>query len=373
MVKGFDADGTLGTMLRRTKTTLNVQRRLESKRPLALSPEESETLLSIEAALVVPFIFKSHLLGFLSIGTKTSDEFYSSTDVELLETLCDQVSLAIENARLYLETVEKQKMEQELEVAKEIQKRLLPKAFPQIAGVQSRAMNLPSKHVGGDYYDIIPLSATRVAAVIADVSGKGVPAALLMASLQSSLRGEADDGRSPSEVISILNREIYEHTSGGTFVTVFYGIIDFERCELVYCNAGQSPPVILGKDLAVKMLDDTDIVLGIDASATYRDMVVELNAGDLLFLYTDGITDELDKDDEPFGEAGLIANLRQAYDRDLGDILNRVHGAVMDHTSGQPQDDLTALAIRIEAFVPLAQGKTVRKKSLKLPPTQTDL
>jgi sigma-B regulation protein RsbU (phosphoserine phosphatase) len=373
MVRGFGADGTLADMLRRTQTTFNVQRRLESKRPLALSVEESETLLSVEAALVVPFIFKSHLLGFMSIGTKTSDEFYSSTHAELLETLCDQVSLAIENARLYLETVEKQKMEQELEVAKEIQKRLLPKAFPQIPGVQSRAMNLPSKHVGGDYYDIIPLSATRVAAIIADVSGKGVPAALLMASLQSSLRAEADAGRSPSGVISILNREIYEHTSGGTFVTVFYGIIDFEKCELVYCNAGQSPPVILGRDLTVKMLDDTDIVIGIDASATYRDRVVELKAGDLLFLYTDGITDELDQNDEPFGETSLVANLRQVYDRDLGEILNQVHGAVMEHTGGQPQDDLTALAIRIEAFAPLAQGGTIHNKSLNLPPAQTDI
>lgn len=373
MMRGFDGDGTLTAVLKRTQTTLNVERRLESKRLLLLSRDEVELLLTIKTALVVPFVFKGRLQGFISIGTKTPDEFYSSTDVELLETLCDQVSLAIENARLYLETVEKQKMEQDLEVAKEIQKRLLPKVLPQIPGMKTRAMNLPSKYVGGDYYDIIPLGDGRVATVIADVSGKGVPAALLMASLQSSLRAGADATRLPSQVISNLNGEIYEHTAGGTFVTIFYGIIDLESSRLIYCNAGQTPPIIVGRNLTVKMLAETDLVIGIDASAAYRDTEVELRPGDLIFLYTDGITDELAPDDEPFGEINLIAKLKQVYDADLDDILRRVHEAVMDHTGGQPQDDLTALAIRLEAFAPTAHSDAIRKKSLNLPPTATDL
>jgi sigma-B regulation protein RsbU (phosphoserine phosphatase) len=223
-------------------------------------------------------------------------------------------------------------------------------------------MNLPSKHVGGDYYDVIALGGNRVATVIADVSGKGVPAALLMASLQSSLRAEADAINTPSEVISNLNREIYEHTAGGTFVTIFYGIVDLEVGRLVYCNAGQTPPIIVSSDLTARMLDETDIVIGIDPGAVYRDRSVDLKPGDLLFLYTDGITDELNQNDEPFGEANLIEKLRQTYGNDLADILDQIHGAVMDYTEGQPQDDLTALAIRFETLCPLPQGEIIRKK-----------
>jgi sigma-B regulation protein RsbU (phosphoserine phosphatase) len=243
-------------------------------------------------------------------------------------------------------------MEKDLEVAREIQHRLLPKTFPTIPGLKTEAMNLPSKHVGGDYYDVILLCEGKVALVIADVSGKGVPAALLMASLQSTLRAEASAGRSPSKVISILNREIFEHTAGGTFVTIFYGVMDLETETMTYCNAGHPPPIILGKDLDTRLLDETHIVIGIDNEAEYADTTVKLKPGDLLFLYTDGITDELDERDEPYGETRLLAKLNQLRDSELIDILNSVHDAVVEYTGGKPQDDLTALAVTIEAFIP---------------------
>jgi len=347
MLKDFEADATLCTHLTRTHATFNVERRLASNRPLPIAPAEAEILLMAESALVVPFIMKSTLLGFIAIGRKQSDEFYSVTDIELLETLCDQVSLAIENAKLYLETVEKQKMEQELEVAREIQRRLLPKTFPEIEGLETHAVNIPSKHVGGDYFDIIPLGDEKVAMVIADVSGKGVPAALLMASLQSSLRAEADVGRQPSEVISAVNRVIFQHTAGGTFVTIFYGVLDLARGSLTYCNAGHPPPLVLDTGGGIRDLDGTDIVIGIDDQASYRDTEAEVAAGDKIFLYTDGVTDELNQDDEPYGEKRLITVLRQNYASGLEDIVDCVHKSVLQFTDGKPQDDLTALAVRI--------------------------
>jgi sigma-B regulation protein RsbU (phosphoserine phosphatase) len=347
MLKDFEADGTLCTHLRKTHATFNAERRLASNKPLPIAPAEAEILLRAESALVVPFIFKSTLLGFISIGRKESDEFYSVTDIELLETLCDQVSLAVENAKLYLETVEKQKMEQELEVAREIQHRLLPKTFPEIEGLETHAVNFPSKHVGGDYFDIIPLGNEKVAMVIADVSGKGVPAALLMASLQSSLRAEADVGRQPSEVISAVNRVIFEHTAGGTFVTIFYGVLDLAKASLTYCNAGHPPPLVLDAGGGIRQLDGTDIVIGIDDRASYRDTEAEVTAGDKIFLYTDGITDELNEEDESYGEKRLITVLRQNHKSSLEDIVERVHKSVLQFTDGKPQDDLTALAIRV--------------------------
>jgi sigma-B regulation protein RsbU (phosphoserine phosphatase) len=361
MLKGFSSDGPLCKYMEKMQSTLNVERKLASNRPLPISDEEAEMLFTLKSAIVVPFLFKSNLLGFISIGIKRSDDFYSSTDVELLETLCDQVSLAIENTNLYLETVEKQKMEKELEVAKEIQRRFLPKSFPAIPGLATHAMNIPSKHVGGDYYDIIPLGATRIAIVIADVSGKGVPAALLMASLQSSLRAEADAHKQPYQVISTLNRVIYEHTSGDTFVTIFYGLIDFEAAALTYCNAGQTPPIVMSKDLSSKMLDETDIVIGIDSGAQYKDTTLPLREGDLIFLYTDGITDELDEADEPYGERRLLDELRQANTLALSNIVQRVYEAVMAHTHGNPQDDLTALAIRIDSLVPAPTKRSTQR------------
>ncbi|MFH1219000.1 MAG: SpoIIE family protein phosphatase [Candidatus Eisenbacteria bacterium] len=347
---GFPRRGTLVRGLEARQQTLNVERHLASDRPLPLAEDEARALAGIGSALVVPFVFKSRLLGFLSIGKRLSGGFYASTDVELLETLCDQASVGIENARLYLETIEKYKMDQELEVAREIQRRLLPKAFPQIGGISTHGMNVPSKQVGGDYYDVIPLSPSKTAVIIADVSGKGVPAALLMASLQSSLRAEADASRRPSEVLATLNETIYEHTSGETFVTIFYGLIDFERDTLTYCSAGQTPPFIMHRDLSFDRLDRTDIVLGIESHASYADTVVAIAEGDLIFLYTDGISEEIDDHDEPYGEERILAELREAHRLDLRTIVERVYGAVINHTGGRPQDDLTALAVRIESL-----------------------
>jgi sigma-B regulation protein RsbU (phosphoserine phosphatase) len=363
MLKSFDKNGALCAYLLQTRTAFNVERKMASGGRLPFESKESQALLQTKAAVVVPFIFKSDLLGFMAIGGKRSDEYYSTTDIELLETLCDQISLAIENANLYLEAVEKQKMEQELEVAREIQHRLLPKALPGVPGLEAHAMNIPSKHVGGDYYDIIPLSDDTVALVIADVSGKGVPAALLMASLQSSLRGEARPGRPPSEVISALNRVIHEHTAGGTFVTIFYGLIDFIEATITYCNAGQSPPVLVCGLDAPRQLDNTDIVIGIDPEAAYRDTTVPVREGELLFLYTDGITDELDDRDEPYGEARLISELLDLHETDLMEIVERIHNDVIRHTGGKPQDDLTVLAVRIVTLAPYRRRASLMRKS----------
>jgi len=352
MLRGFDKDGTLGSYLSKTQTAFNLERRLASGRHLPLSEEEATNLLNANAAVVVPFVFKAELLGFMSLGRKRSDEFYSATDIELLETLCDQVSLAIENASLYLEAVEKQKMEQELEVAREIQHRLLPKALPEIPGLETHAMNIPSKPVGGDYYDMLTLGDDKVAVVIADVSGKGVPAALLMASLQSSLRAEADPARRPSEVISALNQVIYEHTGGGTFVTIFYGLIDFSEGTITYCNAGHSPPIMLHEKDKPRQLDNTDIVIGVDPDVEYGDTTVPIREGELLFLYTDGITDELNEGDEPYGEARLISELTRLLRSELPEIVSHVHDDVLRYTGGKPQDDLTVLAVRLVTMAP---------------------
>ena len=346
----FDPEGSLCRRLARTEATLNVERIRASNRPLGLASDESEVLTRAGVALVAPFILKSRLLGFLTLGPKLSDEFYSLRDIELLETLCDHVGMAVENARLYRETTEKQRMERELEVARRIQQMLLPKSFPRIRGLETRAMNRPSEQVGGDYYDMLHLSENRVAITIADVAGKGVPAALLMASLQSSLRAEAGPDKTPSDVIRTLNKAVCGQTSGETFITIFYGLLNLEERTLHYCNAGQTPPFIVSKDGRVRRLDRTHIVIGVDHEAFYEDTTLDLKEGDLIFLYTDGITEEPGSEDDVYGEERLIANLLDSYDVALPEVLEIIHSDVVRYGGGKPQDDLTALALKIKAF-----------------------
>jgi sigma-B regulation protein RsbU (phosphoserine phosphatase) len=255
-------------------------------------------------------------------------------------------------------------MERELEVARRIQQMLLPKSFPRIRGLESQALNRPSEQVGGDYYDVLHLSENRVGITIADVSGKGVPAALLMASLQSSLRAEAGPDRTPSEVIRKLNKAVCEQTSGETFVTIFYGLLDLEHRSLHYCNAGQTPPFIVSKNGRVRRLDITHLVIGVDKEAFYEDTTLDLEEGDLLFLYTDGITEEPGSDDDIYGEDRLVRHLLDSYDVSLAEVLEIVHGDVVRYGGGKPHDDLTALALKIKAFpVPSTQLTWIQKKS----------
>jgi sigma-B regulation protein RsbU (phosphoserine phosphatase) len=363
LLNRFEPAGSLSRHLTRTEATFNLERTRASNRPIDLTADELQSLTRAGVSLVTPFILKSKLLGFLALGPKLSDEFYSSRDIELLETLCDHVAMAVENARLYRETTEKQRMERELEVARRIQQMLLPKTFPRVRGLETQAMNRPSEQVGGDYYDILHLSENRVGIAIADVSGKGVPAALLMASLQSSLRAEAGPGKTPSEVIQALNRVVCEQTSGETFVTIFYGLLDLEQRKLHYCNAGQTPPFVVGADGRVRRLDITHLVIGVDREAFYEDTILDLEEGDLLFLYTDGITEEIGPDDDLYGEERLTDRLIESYDVPLPEVLEIIHSDVVRHGNGKPHDDLTALALKIKAFpVPSPQPTWTPKK-----------
>jgi len=350
LLSRYEPTGSLCRHIARTETTLNLERMRASRRPIDLSPDELEALTRARVCLVAPFILKSRLVGFLVLGPKLSDEFYSGRDVELLETLCDNVAMAVENARLYRETTEKQRMERELEVARRIQQMLLPKSFPRIRGLEADAMNRPSKQVGGDYYDMLQLSENRIGITIADVSGKGVPAALLMASLQSSLRAEAGPDKTPSDVIQTLNRAVCDRTSGETFVTIFYALLDLEQRRLHYCNAGQTPPFIVSKNGRVRRLDITHLVIGVDREAFYEDTTLDLEEGDLLFLYTDGITEEFGSNGDLYGEQRLISHLTDSYDQALPEVLEIIHSDVVSYGSGKPNDDLTALALKIKAF-----------------------
>lgn len=347
MLKSYEIGSPLMKYLETSGGVMNIERRLASRYPLPF--KEINDFVRTGTALIVPLVFKSKMLGFMAIGSKTNEEYYTATDIDLIETLSAQVSMAIENTRMYADVLEKQKMENELLIARQIQQRFLPKSFPDLPYLKVEAMNYPSRHVGGDYYDIYDLGSSRIGAVIADVSGKGVPAALLMASLHSTLRSEAKPDTMPSQVVSRLNKEIFEHTGGQSFITLFYAVIDAEKSKMIYCNAGHVPPIVLTRDNNVRYLDNTDLVLGVDPCTCYQDTEVKLCGGDIIFLYTDGIVDEFDEQEYRFGEEKLLRVLRTAKERDLAAILEAIRQEIVKHTSGKIQDDLSAMILRFEA------------------------
>ena len=247
--------------------------------------------------LVVPLVRQDKLAGLLMLSSKVAGFRYSSEDLTFLTILANQILVAMENAELYAEALEKQRMEEELTVAKQIQTGLLPKKLPALKAFDFAAYIEPSRQVGGDFYDFIPISDGKLGIVIADASGKGVPAALLIARMQAVFQSEARLGKGVHEIMTSVNRFISESTSPDRFATCFYGELDERTCMLHYCNAGHNYPLIVQKGGKVMSLDKGGLLLGAFGDSNYESAKVELCPGDTLILYTDGLTEMMDSDE----------------------------------------------------------------------------
>jgi len=266
----------------------------------------------------------------------------------LLQTLANQTGVGVKNALLYEENLAKSVMEEELAVARRIQQQALPLRLPQTTRVHMAALGVPSKQVGGDYYDCVALGEEGYLVAIADVAGKGVPAALLASMVQASIRTQAHDAASVAEMLGRLNRLVHEATPDDRFATCFLARLGQEALELNFSNAGHNYPILASNGTA-RFLEEGGIPLGISPEVIYPSARVALVRGDTLVLYTDGITDARNPGGQDFGEDRLIRLVRE-LPRALsaGETLSAISVELERFTAGAEQmDDMTLFALKV--------------------------
>jgi serine phosphatase RsbU (regulator of sigma subunit) len=298
--------------------------------------------------LVVPLISHNDLMGCIGLTKKITRFRYSYEDITLLDVLANQMVVAMDNARLYQESLEKQRLEEELNLARQIQMELLPKSCPRAEAFEFSAFMQPARQVGGDYYDFLPIDSGLIAFAIADASGKGMPAALLMSLVHATLRAEVRNKLSPHALISNVNQLIHSSTTPEKFATMFYGELNpFER-KLCYCNAGHNYPLVVHEDGAVEFLDKGGLILGAFPEAEYEPGEVVLRKNDTLFLYSDGLTENFNANEEEFGEKRLLTLLVENRSLGAEELKQKVMQAAIDFAGGHPlYDDFTIVVLKI--------------------------
>ena len=271
--------------------------------PRVAYPQES-VREGIVSMLSVGMRYKGRAIGALRVYT-SDEKHFSQLEVELLKAVAAQAAAAIENARLLEESLTAAALEQQVAMAVDVQQRMVPQHPPQIPGIELASNYVPCYALGGDLYDFIELPNENLGLVIADVSGKGVPASLIMASVRASLRAHADNIYYLYEVIGRVNVMLCRDTKPGEFVTLFYGVYDSQTRRLTYCNAGHPGPLLLRKG-KISELTSRNMVLGIDPVEPYEQVVQDLQAGDILLMYTDGLTDAMNFQRQTWGKQRLL-------------------------------------------------------------------
>jgi phosphoserine phosphatase RsbU/P len=310
--------------------------------------EEHSDLVSLGVELLVPMQIQSETKGLILLGKRINNIDYTDSDVEYIYSIASLAMISIENARLFIETLEKQKMEKDLEIARSIQKNLFPKSLPRLKNFEIAAVNVSSKQVGGDYYDVMKLDENNFLFAIADVSGKGVPASLLMANLQAFLKIIAKHGMELSEATGIINDLVSDNTMGENFITFFWGILNDEEKKLTFVNAGHNPPLLL-RDGNISKFSKGGIILGVmNTLKPYVSDTVELKSGDTIILFTDGVTEAMNKKMEEYTDARLENLALNIYRDKVEDILTSIRNDVQKHTEGAVQsDDITLMIIKV--------------------------
>lgn len=325
-----------------------------NKKPLLLNnPRTDERFRgvrwddSVKSLLCVPLIVKSELKGVLTIFNKRGGNGFTEEDQRLLAIIGVQSGQVIETARLYEEEKAFAKMQEEVRLASKIQSELLPKSAPTIAGYEVAGQSIPAQVVGGDYYDFIPLDEGRLAICLGDVTGKGLPASLLMANLQATLRGQSFLSSSPKDCLVRSNKLLYHSTSPEKFATLFYANLDTKNHVLSYSNAGHDFPFhFSGSDVPTR-LKSGGLMLGAFEDFAFEEDSVEMNPGDVLVISSDGISEAMNSNLDQFGEERLQTIILDNRTATPAEIIEKIVIAVRAHAGDQPQsDDMTLIVLK---------------------------
>lgn len=319
--------------------------------PRVLYPREAKRE-GLRSSLAVALRYQDKPIGVLHVYTATPHEF-DPQEIALFRALADVAATAIENARLYQESLEKQQLEKELNIAASIQNRLIPATPPRFDRIQIDARSVQSKRVGGDFYDFIPINDSMVGIAIADVSGKGVPGALLMATARSALRALIENGgrmvttAKTHLLIRRLNYSLCRDTGSDEFVTLFFGQLDARNLTFTYTNAGHNSPLLLRRG-KLHRLDTGGMVLGVSEDAAFEQEQIHLQRGDMLVLYTDGVTDARNRHEEVFGEERLKSLVTKLHANTAAQVVETIHLEVEEFSEDVPQfDDRTVMVIKV--------------------------
>lgn len=311
----------------------------------------------LSTELLLPLASRDKLLGFISLGPKRSEEPFTGSDLRLLKSVATQTGLALENAQLMAaiteEITQRERLNREVEIAREVQERLFPQELPAIEGLDYFGACRPALGVGGDYYDFLALPQGQLGIALGDVSGKGIGAALLMASLQASLRSEA--ARAPEEIAPVVvnvNRLVYQASTSNRYATFFYAQYDPARRQLTYVNAGHNPPMLFRKNAdtcQMLRLEAGGTVVGLLESYPYQQEKLAILPGDLLVIFTDGISEAMNHEDQEWGEDRFAEAVKACCHLTAHEILNQLMRDADSFAAGARQhDDMTLVVIKVE-------------------------
>ena len=297
--------------------------------------------------LCVPLILRSKLIGILAIFNKKEGGLFSEDDQRLLSIIALQSAQILENARLYEQEKSLRTMQEQLRLASQIQLGLLPKTAPKIPGYDLAGKSIPAQAVGGDYFDYIPIDDRRMALCLGDVSGKGLPASLLMANTQATLRGQSLLTSSAKECIARSNMLLYRSTSDEKFVTLFYGILEHTQHKLLFCNAGHDNPYILSSQKEPRRLKTGGVVLSVIEDFPYQEEEVAMEPGETLVIYSDGLPEAMNPQMELWSDERLGEILRQNCHLPAEELINVTIAAAKAHAGAYPQsDDMTMVVVK---------------------------
>jgi len=299
--------------------------------------------------IAIPLKLRGSTEGVLCLGKKMTGQDYQPGDVEFLYALGNLALTSIQNTYLVEDQIEGARMAQEMNLAREIQEGLLPSELPVCEKIDIAAYATPSREVSGDYYDAVSLDGDRLMLAVADVTGKGMPASLLMANMQACLRIVLPLDITVEDATARINDVIHGNTGFDKFITFFWGICDRNAKIFTYVNAGHNPPVHIAPDGTLTHLEEGGLLLGIMGGVAYERGQIELHSGDVVAMFTDGVTEAMNPEDEEYDDPRLEELLVKVRDKSAQGILDTVIEDVEAFTRGAPQsDDITMIVMKVK-------------------------